>query len=206
MSFTEQLQRQSEFLRRSCRDYDNGHVEEALRIAVALRILFHDTKTSTSLLTHLKTKQVARILTTFEPGFTKNKQTGLMAITIPMFVDHTGARHPPLDSSDRHEFVSVTEWWDQVVMGSNQRPSRKDIILSAANQDGGAHVDAEPGAKAKELISGVGTFAIERDGVVIEKRTLSNHHFPLIRQFGYEVLNSPDIWTPLLEGNASDSK
>ncbi len=197
MNFIEQLKRQSEFLHRSCRDFDNGHSEEAVRIAVALRVLFHDTKSSTSLLTHLNIKNSIAVLTTFQPGFSENKQTGRLSISIPLWLDHTGSRHPPLDSMDRHEFVSATEWWEQVVMGSNRMPSRKAIVLSAANQDGGAHVDANPDERTKELTSGIGTFAIQRGGMTVAKSDLVNHHFPLIRQFAYEVLNSPDIWKPL---------
>lgn len=197
MSFVEQLGRQWEFLQRSCRDFDEGHSDEAVRIAVALRVLFHDTGKSRSLLTHLNIKNTATVLTTFEPGFSEDKKAGRVSIYIPMWVDQTGDRRPPLDSMGRHEFVSTMEWWEQVVMGSNQMPSRKAVVLSAANQDGGAHVDATPNEITQELRSGIGTFEIQKDGVTITKFDLVNHHFPLLRQFAYEVLNSPDIWKPL---------
>src|SRR6266545_3514326 len=45
-----QLQRQLGFLKRSCEDFDAGQHDEGLRIAVSLRVLFHDTSASTSLL------------------------------------------------------------------------------------------------------------------------------------------------------------
>jgi len=77
-------------------------------------------------------------------------------------------------------------------MTGNNDLSRKDIILAAANQDGGAHVDAKPGKEAQELISGVGTHTI-RIGGMEKKTVLDNHHFYLIRQFTCEVLNSPDV-------------
>ncbi len=55
--FTEQLKRHLGFLERSCAAYDSGHQEEALRIAVSLRVLFHDTQhSSVSLLSHLGIK------------------------------------------------------------------------------------------------------------------------------------------------------
>lgn len=44
------------FLKRSCWLFDQGHEDEALRIATSLRVLFHDTDASTSLLTHLGMK------------------------------------------------------------------------------------------------------------------------------------------------------
>lgn len=46
----QQLQRQLSFLESSSLAYDNGAYEEALRMAVSLRVLFHDTNRSISLL------------------------------------------------------------------------------------------------------------------------------------------------------------
>jgi len=189
MNFTEQLRRQIGFLQRSCADYDTGHIEEGLRIAVTLRVLFHDTSNSTSLLTHLATKNLAKVLSTFQ--FIK-EEPGVLVATVPMWLDYTGSRQPPLGDSFWNQYVSVNEWLEQIVMSGNNNLSRQDVILAAANQDGGAHVDPKPKPKTDELIRGVGTFSIIRGGTE-EKRVLDKHHFPLIRQFGYEVLNSPDI-------------
>lgn len=51
-----QLRRQLGFLERSCTTFDAGDADEAIRIAVTLRVLLHDTPQSTSLLTHLGIK------------------------------------------------------------------------------------------------------------------------------------------------------
>ena len=69
--------------------------------------------------------------------------------------------------------------------------TRRDIILGGANQDGGAHVDAEPDVKTKSLLKSMGS-------VMPHPRGRGNSHsktsiFIFIRQFAYEVLNSPDI-------------
>ena len=53
VDFKDQLRRQIKFLETSCQSYDQGEVEEAVRIAVALRVLFHDSQTSRSLLRHM---------------------------------------------------------------------------------------------------------------------------------------------------------
>ncbi len=50
------LKRQLKFLEKSSIEYDNGNFDEALRIAVALRVLFHDTKSSTSIFNYLEQK------------------------------------------------------------------------------------------------------------------------------------------------------
>jgi len=187
-----QLQRQLGFLKRSCEDFDAGQHDEGLRIAVSLRVIFHDTPASTSLLTHLGIRATAKVLTTFEPGYTENKQTGVISVTVPFWVDSTGARTPPLGDNERHDFILATEWWDEIVMATSHKFSRKDIVLAAANQDGGAHVDASPNPKTQSLVQGVGTHTrIYPQGAVT--RQLDNHHFYLLRQFAHEVLVSPDI-------------
>lgn len=192
MDLVEQLRRQIGFLESSCRAFDGGQVEEALRMAVSLRVLIHDTPASTSLLTHLGIKNLSNLLSTFEPI---KREPGVFIASIPFWVDSTGDRKPPLGDNPYQEFLPANEWWTQLVMTGNNDLSRKDIILAAANQDGGAHVDAKPGAKAQELIRGVGTHTV-RVGSVEKRTVLDNHHFYLIRQFSYEVLHSPDVVGP----------
>ena len=51
--YQQELKKQLGFLRRSCQLYDEGEVDEAIRIAVPIRTTIHDTRNSTSLLTHL---------------------------------------------------------------------------------------------------------------------------------------------------------
>ena len=50
------LRQQLTFLRRSCDAYDAGVEDESIRIANAMRIIFHDKGRSTSLMTHLGLK------------------------------------------------------------------------------------------------------------------------------------------------------
>ncbi len=191
--FTEQLKRHLGFLEGSCAAYDSGHQEEALRIAVSLRVLFHDTQNSVSLLSHLGIKSNVRILSTFAPGFKPDPKRSIRVCYTPMWLNcSTGERTPPLEKADCHEFVSVDDWWLEMVSSWDVELTRKDIVLCAANQDGGAHVDAKPDNKTKELVMGVGILRIESNGYVTT-RLLDNHHFPVLRQFAYEVLSSPDI-------------
>jgi hypothetical protein len=189
MNFVEQLRRHIGFLESSSRAFDTGHTEEALRMAVSLRVLFHDTSKSTSLLTHLGIKDTSKVLSTFKPI---KQEPGLLVASVPFWLNWTGERQAPLGDSDCKECMPVSQWWTQLVMTGNSDLARKDIILAAANQDGGAHVDANPGKEAQELIRGVGTHTIRIGGVEL-KTVLDNHHFYLLRQFAYEVLNSPDV-------------
>ncbi len=53
MNFKNHLKKQLGFLQRSCNSYDEGFHDEAIRIATVLRVLIHNTRSSTSLLKHL---------------------------------------------------------------------------------------------------------------------------------------------------------
>lgn len=72
MSFNpqEHLRRQIRFLEHSCSSYDAGFFDEAIRIATVLRVLFHQTQRSTSLMTHLNAQDIHIISTApiQEPG------------------------------------------------------------------------------------------------------------------------------------------
>ena len=51
--FTDKLKEQLQFIKRSCDAYDQGAENEALRIATSLRVIFHNTTQSVSLMAHL---------------------------------------------------------------------------------------------------------------------------------------------------------
>jgi hypothetical protein len=51
--FIEKFEEQLRFIQRSCELFDRGAEDEALRLATTLRIIFHDTINSTSLIRHL---------------------------------------------------------------------------------------------------------------------------------------------------------
>jgi hypothetical protein len=194
VSFEKQLKRQIEFINRSCSLYDQGSKDEAIRIAVAVRVILHDTNASTSLLTHLGKKNSVKILSTIHAVPASNLEDGTFCISIPLWFSSTAGINPPLGKADRRDLLPVNDWWQETVIAQNTRSTRKDIILGAANQDGGAHVDANPNAKIKELKEGVGTFTIRR-GDVVSVQKLTDHHLPMLRQIGHEILNSPDITT-----------
>ena len=63
MDFRAQLASQLEFIQSSCDLYDVGKVREGVRIATALRVLFHQTRKSTSVLTHLSAIDIALLST-----------------------------------------------------------------------------------------------------------------------------------------------
>ncbi len=177
----------------SCRNYDDGLHESALHIAVSIRVLIHETALSNSLVNQLSLRSSVKLLSTFpEIKPEKNLPNNVLTATI-MFGGPLGPYgvEPELGNSAYQHYLSVDDWWNEVVHEFRQKYSRKDIILSASNQDGGAHVDPNPSAKTAGLRESVGTLTTftphgER------KLELTNSHFHL-RQFGFEILNSPDL-------------
>jgi hypothetical protein len=194
MDAKEQLQRQMRLIDGACRNYDAGLHEAALHVAVAIRVLIHETAQSHSLISQLSLRNSAKLLSTFpEIKLEENLPGNVLTATI-MFGGPLGPNgvKPELGSSPNKHYLSVDEWWNEVVHEFRQRYSRKDIILSAANQDGGAHADPNPNQKTEGLRESVGTLTtITPQGT--RRLELTNSHFHLIRQFGFEILNSTDL-------------
>lgn len=135
------LEDQLGFLKASAAAFDVGHTREAKRLAVTLRILLHDTKHSRSLLGQLGRKS-CKFWDTAVPDKPGNlvPYGGLVAVQMapgapkyaPLLDDFVGASQ-----------VTFETWWNAPVLREGAGPalSRRDIVLTAADQDGGAHVD-----------------------------------------------------------------
>lgn len=191
--FVELLKRQKGFLERSCRLYDSGLFDEATRIATIIRVLLHDTNHSTSLAKHLDARDKVSLLSTC-PELPSDKGLGLFFDGVSV-ISLAGVR-PGLEENGFHGFLPVDQWWEQVVLVSGRGiyHSRRTIILETANRDGGAHVDKEISSEHEQLREGICSF--HRGGIALhdETRQVRNHHFICLRQFGYELLNSPELW------------
>ena len=221
--FKEKLRSCLGFIRRSCEDFDGGQRDEAIRIALQIRILTYDTPRSTSLLTHLDMKRQVKVLTTCVDIYAQMRAMGIADPVIVSFqgmamtrVGPKGAElRPGLGSRGSSGFVSVEEWWEQLVwaFSPQQLLRRRTIVLGAANTDGGAHVDGQlsPDYAALADEGAAGSFVV-RDGVTTlrgptidtwtgavvpgpaaDGESLRDAHLISLRQMGYEILNSPDL-------------
>lgn len=188
MDLREHLKTQLRLLKRSSAIYDQGHTDEALHIAVTLRVLFHDTRNSTSLCSHLGVKSRMRLVSTIGSGKKKEDVDPSRMGIAPLMLSFDGVK-PLLGKAPRRIELGFEDWWHEVIMAQNVVLTRRDIVLSAANQDGGAHIDCDPSQKTRELKKGVGTLIL-RSGGKETVETLTNHHYPQIRQFAFEVVTS----------------
>jgi hypothetical protein len=182
------LAEQIEFLKASAAAFDAGFEGEAKRLAVVIRVLVHDTKTSHSLLGQLGIKNCDFVDTSFDFNPKNILSHGGLVFT---------ALGPPstrfvamLDDIPPVFFKKVPfdKWWNkQVFIDKDRRTlTRKDVVLIAANQDGGAHIDPALDARYAELATGLGWVATD-NGVT---RVMEGAERAAIRQIAHELLKT----------------
>ena len=190
MTFKEKLTEQLDFIQCGAEKYDEGNHPHALHVANAIRVLLHDTHSSTSLLSHLNKKAAIQLVTLLEPTSVAPGTVALDAIGILTI----NGIEPDFMQPGYIGFVSVDDWWNQVVLvtGRSQHHTRRSIVLGAANFDGGAHVDPRLDTPEKIVFKTLqdGYWTFVRDG---ESDQLSRYHLLALRQFAHELLNSPDL-------------
>lgn len=182
------LREQIHFLENSCDLFDKGFKGEAKRIAVTLRILFHDTKTSHSLLGQLDKKN-NRFLSTAIPVMSKNESTHYGLVFIGMKGKDTKFV-PMLDEVPCHNWMKFNDWWNEIIFIDKNKNqfTRKDIILTASNQDGGAHVDPKLDKKYINLSKNNSlNISVLSENKFVK---LTKPEQAALRQIGHEVLKT----------------
>ena len=190
----EHLKDQLNFLKSSCHAFDLGFENEARRIAVILRILLSDSKNSKSLLTILELKQKIPFYTWMSDERRiqerKNQEKGkVLHFRLGVATDFSpnGVRFAPRFVTVAYFKVSFEEWWNEIIFKVGDFIlTRGEIILSVADNDGGAHVD-------KQLKEGYFRFSRNQNvnasqGVVEFK--LNSPAYVAVRQFAYELEKS----------------
>jgi hypothetical protein len=189
------LREQLRFLARLADLFDQGAEDEALRLATSLRVILHDTQSSTSLLKHLgltKTRMLS-------PSRGHGNWQDYLAQEINLSSSQPVRMRPLL--GNKFVEMSLADWWsnEPVFVHHAQQFSRRIICLSASNKDGGAHVDSRLEDYYKTLAAGEYMLGITGNleygghpppfpqGVTIYPK---NAHLALIRQFAHELLCS----------------
>jgi len=188
-----QLERQLNFLKRSCEIFDCGNEDEAIRIATTLRTLFRDVN-SNSLITMLGQKDDILLLSSIE---TVEESSGVCNIIpvyyLPVMITSDGQK-PFLENTSKKTLLHIDEWKnEEIIMIDGEPLTREDVIQVTANKDGGAHVAVKPNTKLKLLRKSQGKLSISDGGRVIEKN-LTNIHFIILRQIAFEVLSSRSLY------------
>lgn len=170
--------------------YDAGDRVEAVRIAVVLRTLCHDTGSSDSLFNQMASHgpklcstaaDVAAIdLTNFHHA------TLLAGIVSGNNIEYSAV-------VEAKKYLSYRDWWVEPVFSKDGYTyTRKDIVQVAANKDGGAHVD-DGDAKLLRLKTGFWHKTTARPDGTQVTGTEDNEHFAILRRLAEEILFSPEL-------------
>jgi hypothetical protein len=196
--FKKQLREQLGFIQRSADAFDQGHREEAKRIATALRVIFRDTGNSISLLHHLNAvtvniRSVAPDRQKQDAVLGGKKIIGEFSWSLASISPAAGGNFAPCtDVKAPHRMIAAPDWWNEVFAHTEGRDyTRWDVVNWAANKDGGAHVDkAIPSEyEAIKKAGALGNFEAP-DG---SQADIEDAHYTFLRTMAFEVLNSPDL-------------
>jgi hypothetical protein len=200
VDFKIQLGRQIRFIKNSCELYDRGDFEEAIRIATALRVLFHDSKHSVSLIKHLGKFSIKLRSTTLRfPQHPEMPNLHLVKLITGVVENIQCQAQPTLADAPRSREIPFVEWWSGEPVIELKQPTgaltRKELALAAANKDGGAHVDKSLPLIYDETRRGAGlTMEFDfKDKRPTLRLAFENIHYATLRQVAYEVLNSPAL-------------
>lgn len=196
------------FLQTSATQFDEGHTQEAKRLAISIRKLCHDTGNSHALLVQLGLLDKLKFVDTNDPiaptpesEEDEESLEGGTFMTITIFSSPLAPlgyvpEQPPgysaaLGSTTRNPRLEFSAWWNAIVIhdSAGHALSRSDVVLTKANQDGGAHVDPAIRDRAYVAMSreqSMASFSITRnDGT---KQELKQDPLDFVtRQVGYEL-------------------
>jgi hypothetical protein len=184
------LERQLWLLEKSCLSYDGGDRDEFARIATSIRVLCYDHGQSRSILGQLNMKG-----STFVSYAGPVNSANLLADSpLTMWrIDSAGGSTEPILDRGFHAPRDLTfeAWWNEaaVRLSDDERLSRGELVLIAANQAGGAHVDPDLDAVFHRIANQneAGVFTQGPDGQITQ---LADMEKAAIRQIGFELLNS----------------
>ncbi|MEE8056308.1 MAG: hypothetical protein V3T17_00520 [Pseudomonadales bacterium] len=182
-----------------CTSYDHSETDIiSLSISTAIRVLLHDTNNSISLLAHLGKKDIAFLST----NFTNDKDLIHLGLVRKINVGVSNGiggevKYWPLcderyfSSPKEQHRIQFEQWWntEEIFCSGKSKLTRKDLVLSMANKDGGAHFDTKVQEKYDNFRykwSGGSTLVGTKSGI---SRGYDNIPvYPAIRQIGHEIL------------------
>lgn len=186
-----QLQLQLGYLQRSARLFDLGYLDEAVRIATCLRVLFHDRPrdpASQGSVYKLLGRPRLTLRTTVKP-----------CSLGPGVFSYDGYLHLPGNMRPWNEYLKgdvhlqeVDAWWSQVIfIVDRNQVTRRQLTLWAAEKDGGAHSDSQL-PPAYEAIFKMWT-SMPTDSSEGCATPIPHQHLLALRRFALEVLVSEDL-------------
>jgi len=202
-----------EFLERSLSGYAESE-NEAKRMSVSLRVLFHQTNQSHSIVDQMGTKALLEFpqcqaprgafaywsigdgvrAEVSERAFAEMAYQGLVAKQVSSDQSTISLEFTPLYVNPQfdlthHPKVGFDAWWGAEVCdhGDGDTFSRKDLVLATANKFGGAHVDPHPSSKALSL-KNRSILNLQANGKIVESQTVPL--YAAVAQITFEALHA----------------
>jgi hypothetical protein len=182
-------------LRDAIDGFYSGKEEQALNVAITLRVLVHETNSSKSLLSRLHQRYWDLSI-----QHKSLNPRAVFSVPISLQIRGDGTRRVIRSEFDSPSYglVSLRQWWtdDYQPLGTT-RLSKKTIILNVADKDGGAHVDPKVPDSHAALSEPPFMFGIDNGGVKLwmqpnlaygiaaqagcEMQDYLERHFPYVR-------------------------
>lgn len=194
LTIEQHLSRHLRFIRTSCDAFDRGDHDEAIRIAVSLRVLMYP-HGGQPLFQQLGRPNL-QLISTCPP--VDEEDTFCFGSLSSSCIEHKDGvtrafNEPNLDSGPYRQSMPWLDWWNQLIsVVGGIKMTRGDVVRNAANKEG-AHIAPRPDAGYKSMKAGYATFEVEHGDGVVHTLRLEDVHFSDLRQMAHEVLSSPDL-------------
>lgn len=174
--------------------FDAGVTVVGFPLATAIRVLVHDTVSSHSLLGQLDELKAMPFLDTSLPINPQNllPHAGLVVMRMTMgsgsdWVPRKEVPQPPPGAEPRE--VPFSSWWttDLTKDGSGVLWSRRRMVLTIANKEGGAHIDPTQPIDIRAIEEENSMGWTHHDPIVGDKPMSKGPMMPSLRQIGYEL-------------------
>ncbi|MEK5338503.1 hypothetical protein NSQ19_01840 [Weizmannia sp. FSL W8-1119] len=163
---------------------------EARRIATSLRVMFHETSRSQSLIKQTGLKH--NFLLWSSAGLYTPSNLVSSWVLLKLEGKEDGLFYKPLGPhNSRTFFLGYEDWWNEIIFDDKKNVfTRKDIVCYVANQDGGAHVDMKLSGKYAELVKHNSLGWTDGMGNSVK----NNPAYAAIRQIAKELIVSQNIY------------
>jgi hypothetical protein len=155
----EKLEEQCHLLRKSVADFSSGDLTEAVRMAVAIRVLVHETGSQKPLLKQLDANYLQLVILDEKPKPKENLPPGvksavIMSIPVGVQISNKGVFFNPKLTVETYAPSILGSWWTRpsLILPGLGGFSRKEIVLGLADKEGGAHVDINLSRRYRQLI------------------------------------------------------
>ncbi len=190
----QKLKDQLELLHMLGEAFDSGARVVAYPLATTIRVLVHQTGSSHALLAQLGELSKMRFLDTALPIDPRNLLQAHGGLVVMKMASGTGIEWvprkevPPMPHAQPHE-VPFRSWWESDINRDSDGNlwSRRSMVLSIANKEGGAHIDPTQPLDIHAIEEENSMGWTYNDSLVSGQPASNGPLLPSIRQVAYEL-------------------